>query len=165
VWALSATVDDSITAIRNDGVVLYTENLIPSRSLRNALRLNTPPLPKVQPLPNQWLAIALEFELDTYNRTFLYDPDIRLDSIFDFGDESELNVAGLVVGILVGALVLGALIASLAVPSVRRKVYPFLTRKEKFEKITVEPTPSASADATWHNSTPRNSELHNTKTK
>jgi hypothetical protein len=164
-------VDGNLNTIRNDGASLYTENMIDANVLK-ALRSLGQPLPPVSPLDEQWLAIGLEFEFDSYVDSFLFDPDIRL-VLFDLSDDAGVNTAAIVAGVLCAIAVLAAVVASLSIPSIRRRVYPFLTRKvednNRPSSVSLNQRSSNATDESqgtsskWHASSAKSAQLRNTK--
>jgi hypothetical protein len=163
---MSAKVDGKPAFLTNDEAVVYTENMVDAQRLRLLRDLNRP-LPSASPLQDQWMAVSMEWQLDRYTESFEVDPDIRL-TLFDLGSEPGANVAAIAAGVVVAVVVVGAIAASFAIPSVRSRIYPFLHRsKESYD--TSRPTGSVTTvdtngtQASWQSANRHQVSMHNAK--
>jgi hypothetical protein len=168
VWALGAYIDDSFTIITNDESTVYTENMIETENLKE-LRNQARPMPPVAPLSDQWMAVTLEFLVANYSRSFVADPDIRLELLFD-NDDPEVNTTAIVIGVVVAVVVVGAVVASLAIPSLRSRIYPFLSRSKEAhlgDALDSDPNASlvspASGAPNWQAADRHHVDMRNTK--
>jgi hypothetical protein len=167
-WSLMATIDGRQEPIESGETLVYSESMIELGDLERMVKLGLP-VPPIADLKDQWLGTSLEFEIGYYNRTFIFDPDIRLFSLFDLGGDDGVQT-GAIVGAVIGGVLGAGIIASLSIRPVRERVYPFLRRKKQSKDYAVTTLNEAeladnsqTASGTWQVASTRSTNISNMK--
>jgi hypothetical protein len=101
--------------------------------LYNAAELSTTTTKMTSPLADQYISFVVRVEANTFNSSFIYDPEIIMTSLFDIGASEPTNMAWIAAIVVAGAVVValvGIGIAMAKSKSFRRAVLPFKERRE-----------------------------------